>query len=210
MRDTLYNCIEESVAAPSPDDIVSELGVQLPRSRRLYADYVANWTPNAIAKVDGHLYLVGIWVGIPFIIMNLFMTLMCHPKLFPDVGRVDADEWDDTFSYSSILSTCQRLRVDSDRRPMLFCDPFPRNQERQCFAMILAIMAIRFVATHERMHVYRGHLDYLRDKTGQQHIDEFALPLIGGIPMTIRRAFEIDADITSALTVGNYMRMIAR
>ncbi|MCX5999626.1 MAG: hypothetical protein NTU41_08575 [Chloroflexi bacterium] len=189
---------------------VTEVSEVATRWDRVYLDYVNNWNLNAVAIYEPPIYVCGIWIGLSITVLNLFHLLLLHPHIFSDVGEANRESSDYRPNYSDLLNVRYQLPKDADgRKEMIVFNKLSRDPERRLLANFLGLFANEFVVAHEVSHVYRGHVDYFRNMTGDLPLHEFGSTMLNGIPVEVRQALELDADIVAVMWTAARRKFLA-
>jgi hypothetical protein len=162
---------------------------------KLYFDILNDETLNAGATTWNEYNIIGANRGAIANIFTFFYLLLSQPNVLPDYGFPSEEvpwilslagcDWRGPLGLALSRITIDKSLAD---RPMT-----PKDWFRQSIADTLATMALDFLFFHEIAHLRRGHLQFIREQTGVQKIDEARF--VG--PPELRRArqaFELDAD----------------
>jgi hypothetical protein len=148
---------------------------------------VNSYSFNAFAAVRDDIDIVGINLGLIFALDNLFMLMMSHPTILPEIGVVEAttppiiqfsDDW-------ATLSSGARLKIPND--PIRFD-----------YAQHIAWIARYFIMEHEFCHLFHGHVDWLCENHHLNALGEVGASSIPNLDNLDLQTLEMDADCWAA------------
>ena len=156
---------------------------------------------DAYAAVEGGVDVIRISLGLVFILRDLFDRILSHPDTLTFLGGTALEN--DRTNYPAdqksidLAAAMQRGRIYK-----------PKDASRVALADYLFSCAFDFVLSHELFHLFFGHVDYLKLKTGFHVLSELN-PIISGLTNLDRHTLERDADRnavfnTMARVVGDY------
>ena len=122
-----------------------------------------------------------------------FHAALAHPRIYADLCdaslELTPEEYQDLPAFSQ----------------------HPKSSDRQDLAMILAVVAIRFLTAHEMAHIRNGHLRYKANTGGALYMAERKARLSPARAL-LQQTLEMDADrtavsLTLPLILGEYFDM---
>lgn len=162
--------------------------------RRVFHGLVNRWTVNGKASLKGHVYLIGVWAGVPLAMTEIFAALLASPKLFPDVVTSREEQNITTIGFAQFIDYGNVSATLLPSGVPLIPRLFPRDPGRQILSAFLSLLACDFITQHEWFHVLGGHLDYLKLHTNYATLTEFDGNEQRGTSLLTRQALEADAD----------------
>lgn len=174
---------------------------QLGASTRVHFDFANGPSLNAAACKSKRLYLIGVNVGTFERLASLYSSLLSWPEVLPGVGDAKK-EIARQFDVAACLDLGWRpagARCSNNPSDMLF---MPRDETRKQASVIMVMMALDFIVTHELAHIINGHVDYLGSVGGQMRLNETEMSEPALSPEAFQ-ALEIDADREAASIVGS-------
>jgi hypothetical protein len=156
---------------------------------------------NAYATIEGGVDVIRISLGLIFILRNLFDRMLSHPDVLPQVGNPKLEN--DRSKYPADQTSIRLENAINAYRPFK-----PKDSTRADCANYLFLCAFEFIFHHEFFHIFFGHVDYLKLKTGLNVLNEMK-PRGPGLTNLDRHTLEKDADRNAAWnvlarTIGDY------
>lgn len=152
-------------------------------------------TLNAFAcSVDEENDLVGIPIATILILYDIFLRMLSHPNIFPDVGNSNNERAGRALLSTKILPT----NVDNLSQTV-----FPLDPLRFYFASMLAQTAMGFLIGHEIAHLRNGHLEFKYKMCGINNITEIIDNSDRKLDALISQTLEMDADSGGLIFVIN-------
>lgn len=175
---------------------------------RVYPALIRTPETNALASSRGGVHICGVFYGLYLISLELCLTAMGNPDVFPEIG--DPSRTGDAGITGSVPPGFWSLEqvlnhgviTDRDRASLIG----PQCQVRFNFAVSLTILMLRFFWFHELYHCLNGHIGALAKHDpdlclheiqpenplqGLVKIQDAALPID---KLRYLRALELDAD----------------
>jgi hypothetical protein len=178
-----------------------------PEDRPIAFGFVNNGSFNAFATIDGQSDIVGMHLGLFFILNNLFFAMLSHPAILPKVGNASAEQ---PKAYDPNLSTVEIVAAAEESSRLR-----PNDTIRDDYAQKLGWIARTFILEHELCHLFNGHVDWLNNHVNQSLFGEIGASLIPGLSSLNLQTFEMDADcygashVTLEIFKGGPSRMLA-
>lgn len=149
---------------------------------------------NAFATPDKAAYGIAVFAGFIAQVYDTFFKLFSHPEVLPSAGNPDNEEIRQSYMlFPASLSNSAPTQVEHLLQTVYF-QSLPRDPVRAELASDLALLSLEFMLQHELAHIAGGHLDYLRNHTGELCLLEFADERNNQLPADVSKAFECDAD----------------
>ena len=158
----------------------------------IYCDFVDTDDLNAMACIYKGHELVVLFAGLIHFINPYYAAFLSDPLMFQEIGDPSKDRR---------AGEVNEMRVE-----------FLRNYPTQGFAP-LSVCPVRsrailrviwcanlFLHAHEVAHIVLGHLDLLTDECGTSAYEELPIAAISEEEGDLRRALELQADQSAALT----------
>jgi len=145
---------------------------------------------NALSNSLEGESVIGITVGAPLLLSDLFLGLLSHPAFVPDIGA-STDECA-PFDQYNLPTIGGRYGLASVRLPRFI----PISQTRRGYAALLTDLALDFLFLHEMGHLVAGHIPYLQMLRGSHSaITAFDYPIAEPPDDALTdHAIEFDAD----------------
>jgi hypothetical protein len=139
---------------------------------------------------------IGINVGVPFTLANLFNRMLAHPDIFSYVG--------DPTKENHSIHQLENLITDVMRSRHEFVAPVCNI--RSIFAYELAQLALDFLFFHELTHLRNGHLEFVRSNLALNHWSEAFGNASATDSNMVLQTLEMDADCGAILLLLNSVR----
>jgi hypothetical protein len=161
-----------------------------PEDHPIAFGFVNNGSFNAFATIDGQSDIIGMHLGLLFILNNLFFAMLSHPAILPKVGNASAEQ---PKAYDPNLSTVEIVAAAEESARLR-----PNDSIRDDYAQKLSWIARTFILEHELCHLFNGHVDWLNKHTKQSLFGEIGASLIPGLSSLNLQTLEMDADCYGA------------
>jgi len=174
------------------EDYIKELLAQYENPPKVYIAFIDNPLLGAAVGKEGDDYFIGLYNGSIMILHGLFGRMLCSPRVLPLLGDV-SKETEQKINNPYIISA--EVLIDT-----IYNYPeqkrFPKDEDRRNGVILLAHLAMQFLALHELGHIVRGHLDYkLNNGQSTSHEDTtIHMVKIGGQSGLHSQGMEFDAD----------------
>jgi hypothetical protein len=133
---------------------------------------------------------IGINVGVIFTLMDVFLRMLSHPDIFPEVGTPDKE--------SRSVHNLANLTTDIMRSGFTHRSG-PNCPVRRIFAGELTKVALDFLFFHELTHLLNGHLEFCRENFLCNYWSEAFGQSTQNEHKMIRQTLELDADSGAVL-----------
>jgi hypothetical protein len=167
----------------------------------IYCRFVNSTEVNAVATIYRGHELVALFHGLANFINPHVAAFLSDPTMFREIGDPDKDGPLGDPEKDAALAEVNVMRVELLRtHPALGMAPLSRCPVRSQAALKIMSCALLFVHAHEVAHIVLGHLDLLRDLFGIATYEELPLASLSAAECELRRALELQADQSAALT----------
>lgn len=158
----------------------------------IYCDYVDSDDLNAMACIYKGHELVALFTGLIHFMNPYYAAFLSDPAMFQDIGDPSKD---------SHTEELKALRIEYLKEyPTLGFAPLSVCKTRSRAIIRLISCAHLFLHAHEVAHIVLGHLDLLRDEFGMSTYEELPVAPLSVEEANLRRALELQADQSAALT----------
>jgi len=138
-------------------NVVKAIRAADPRTPDAYINLINNSQLNAaVTKYKGK-YLIGINVGVIFLIEATFLRMMSNPNILPEFGDISKEITPEKI-YNAQFTCFEHYRnvIEIDRKKI----PIPKDINRYQLGMLLSCFVTRFLVAHEYGHILCGHVGY--------------------------------------------------
>ena len=158
----------------------------------IYCDYIETDEMNAIACIYKGHELVAIFTGLINFIDTFYAAFLSDPSMFQEIGDPSKDKK---------LDEVNAMRINFLKKyPTLGVAPLSVCKIRSRAIVRLISCALLFLHAHEVAHIVLGHLDLLKDEFGLRVYEELPIIPLSAKENNLRKALELQADQSAALT----------
>jgi len=130
--------------------------------------------PNAFARRDGDIHLIGMHTALPVVIQEFALFCFAQGAVFPEIGDPSLERSPQVIGQNPpglglLLATLKGGGVIAAPPAQIV----PIDPYRHAAAVYLSLLMMRFVWLHELGHGVLGHVDYLRS------LSDVGMPSIG-------------------------------
>ena len=166
----------------------------------VHFDFVDNTLLNAMAfRSKGH-YFIGVNMGTPLLICDLFYRMLACSEVLTHVGNPEA-EIIKPRSYPTLYHDADFIEQVVTAEGIQHVFTMPIDPVRRQYADLLSMMALDFLIAHEFAHILDAHLLLCEQATGSLTIFETRWSASEGETPVFQQALEYDAD-TFAISEG--------
>lgn len=193
-----FQCEEGSVSTLLLDQARTRLAGRVAIGRnagapmQLEIGMVEDLSFNAWASTKDGVDVIAINGGVYPTLVGVFRALSHVRTFFPHVGDVNVVEEPGPSPF---------LASDAAQRALLADFPAHPDPEREELARRLASLAMVAIVEHEFAHICNGHVDWVREQSGERHIVEMASGSRSNIDPLDRQTLEWDADCAAVQDV---------
>lgn len=160
----------------------------------IYCDYIDTDELNAMATIYKDQELVAIFYGLINFVTPYYCALLADPSMFPVIGDPSKDSTDKLIEFQKVrISYLKKYPTVGTSAPSV-CPVRARATMQLIYCFQL------FLHAHEVAHIVLGHLDLLKDEFGLTAYEELSVNALSEEEGNIRRALELQADQSAALT----------
>ncbi|MDB5291996.1 MAG: hypothetical protein JWL69_3237 [Phycisphaerales bacterium] len=159
------------------------------REIEIYLDFLDDGTCNAAADLYGGMGFVGIHKGAIMLPLEMFHRMFSHPLVLPSIGNSRAERIGPQHSEGmpTDYDDLRELREKAGRSPL------PKgaiDPTRRAVAQVCIDLAWGFVAIHELVHIFHGHVEYLYKSRGIPYLLEVFQATSGFSPQLSQDALD--------------------
>jgi hypothetical protein len=158
----------------------------------IYCDYVDTDELNAVASIYKGRELVAIFSGLINFFYKYFAAFLSDPNMFTTIGDPCKD-------LNATEANAARLRFIKQHPKSGFA-PLSCCSIRSEAILEVIYCCTLFLHAHEVAHIVLGHLDLLKDEHGINVHEELPIVPLSLEEGDLRKAFELQADQSAALT----------
>lgn len=149
---------------------------------------------NAVTNLAHQTAAIGITVGAPVFLHDLFCGLLSHPGVLKDIGA--AHEEQQRFKSFEIPQSIDPFKPLHDPEYVVAPRFMPLGKARRAYAELMTHIALDFLFLHEVCHLLAGHLPYRRAKLScHTEITAFGEAAVATAADALtHHAIEMDAD----------------
>jgi hypothetical protein len=158
----------------------------------IYCDYVDTDELNAMASIYKGHELVALFMGLINFIDPYYAAFLSDPLMFQEIGDPSKDGKADKL---------KAIRIEClNKYPTLGAAPLSVCPIRSRAIVRLIQCGLLFLHAHEIAHIVLGHLDLLTDEFGMSVYEELPIVPLSLKESNLRKALELQADQSAALT----------
>lgn len=164
----------------------------------IYCDYVDTDELNAMACVYKGYELVALFAGLINFINPYYAAFLSDPLMFQEIGDPSKDRKADKLN---------AMRIEYlNKYPTWGMAPLSVCPIRSRAIIRVLSCGLLFLHAHEVGHIVLGHLDLLTDEFGMSVYEELPIGPLSAEESDLRKALELQADQSAALTSLNLFR----
>lgn len=158
----------------------------------VYCDYVDTDELNAMACIYKGHELVALFTGLINFIDPYYAAFLSDPLMFQEIGDPTKDRKADKLN---------AMRIEYLKKyPTLGMAPLSVCPIRSRAIVRVLSCGLLFLHAHEVAHIVLGHLDLLTDEFGMSVYEELPIGPLSAEESDLRKALELQADQSAALT----------
>lgn len=173
---------------------VNHITKRNPKFPKVYVNYIANLTINAVARLENGYFLVGAHFGTFAILRKIFEVMFAHPDVLPKIGDISKEKTLPKLSDAEITHYTQFKHFAEKGIHYI-----PKDIERLKHVFHFTSLAMNFIIFHEYAHIRYGHLGLINqvgasNSSGIAMIEEIETEYSTGLSELDRQTIEMDAD----------------
>lgn len=158
----------------------------------IYCDYIQTDELNAMACIHKGHEFVALFMGLINFIDPYYAAFLSDPLMFQEIGDPSKDKKAEKLNV---------MRVEYLKKyPTLGMAPLSVCPIRSRAIIRIIECCLLFLHAHEVAHIVLGHLDLLTDEFGMSVYEELPIVPLSAKESDLRKALELQADQSAALT----------